>query len=63
MRDAHAVVAIVGAALVGMAGPVLMVWVSNAPQRLLARAAVVLDEEDEDDEDVPDIGWLPGNER
>jgi hypothetical protein len=39
-----------------------MVWVSNAPQRIIARSAVVLDEEDTD-EDVPDIGWLPGNER
>ena len=43
-----------------MAGPVLMVWVSNAPQRIVARASVDLIEEE--DEDVPGVGWLPGNE-
>jgi hypothetical protein len=61
MQDRHAVAAIIGAALVGMAGPVLMVWVSNAPQRIVARASVDLIEEEED-EDVPGVGWLPGNE-
>ena len=61
MQDRHAVLAIVGAAVTAMLGPVLVIWVSNAPQRMAAAAAIEM-VADEEEEESP-YGDIPGMER
>lgn len=61
MSEWAVVVLVLGVAFIAAGGPVVLIWVSNAAQRITARAAVELMEEEDAGE--PGIGWLPGNER
>ena len=61
MQDRHVVLAIVGAAVTAMLGPVLVIWVGNAPQRMAAAAAIEMVEAEEEEESP--YGDIPGAER